>query len=591
MNKMLKVMAISVVTALFLALPLMAQVTGTREGSAPDPTSNQRGATATLYKNDVDNYLSVNNYSTVNFEKWFGFVHGGSNAYFPINVGFSTNLGALYLGVRYTGRVFYEQENNKRVTLTPAYDSPDYNYQELTSLTTRTTNPDKWQDSDNQLDLLIGVANQGIRVGFYESMAVNAREAGRDLEKTDNQHGLITITGAQKEYSQFGGWMRPSLQWGTLLAVGGMTIKPRVGAALGIYQNELIDDYYSQYSTFNGELITNKDLIRGAGNNNGLLRPQFKIGADIGLPKKDTLAMTATIDYTFELDIYDNDYSASGFSGTAKGPVSWTNNYTGGAPLEADYGYTVSYTAPAGESTSTKARLTFNDQTRFYHNIVPQFTVDKSVAEGLNVGFKITAPTSITVSTTDQYTEEKTYTETTEFNPENPDRAKTITETTLHTPNAGTYGGVANTAGLTETTVFTIAPTLNVGAKYALIPNRFSVNAGIRFNPLSYNNTLTNVSRNGTGARTTSTTKQGSADAKSKDMVTTEKEDITDMQSFSDISTVSHTWNYLNGEAGGGFVFNFNENAALDLWASGGAFQGTWNVNLTTVNVMLIVKF
>jgi hypothetical protein len=574
MNKMLKVMAISVITVLFLALPVMAQAV--QSAPAGDPVSNQRNATATLYKNDVDNYLNVNNYSAVTFEKWFGFIHGTSvgnltpipsGGYtdnvgrFRGNLGFATNIGPLYLGLRYYGNPFQETRDSDVLTKTPEYDEAT---QQLTQLTETTSFADKWHNSTNQIDILIGVANQGIRVGFFESMAIRPTESSsvRPFIKTDYQNGTIQYQNETDEYSQFGGWLRPSVQWGTKLDLGGLTIKPRAGAAFGIFQLEDIDNFVPSYYTYFGETTGSKAVTYGAGRNNGLLQPEFTVGADIGLPKKDTLTTTITLDYTFNFDIYDNDYSGSGFSGTAKGPVSWA----GTTIITDEY--------INGEKTSKTDTLTYSDNTRFYHRIAPRLTLDNAVAEGLNIGLAVLLPTTITLSTEDAYNETKRYTETITYVPDNNAQSKIVEEGTIHRPT-----------GLTETTEFTIYPSVKLGAKYALIPSRFSVNAGISLDPTAYTYTSTKTSLNGSGVRTTSKTTDG-------DGVVISKEDDTELAaSLAESSTVTQTWSAFSGSVGGGFVFNFNEKAALDLWVNGGAFAGDWKLDVTLVNVMVILKF
>jgi hypothetical protein len=598
MNKMLKVMAISVITALFLALPIVAQTV--QEAPGADPTSNQRNATATLYKNDVDNYLNVNNYSAVTFEKWFGFIHGttiGTGAttriggaiepeemddtdaasilrnwmyspgdyanLFRGNLGFATNVGPLYLGLRYYGNAFEDTGGDDVLTKTPTYD-PDT--QQLTSLTEETEFADQWHNSTNQIDILIGIANMGFRVGFFESMAIKAGESSseRPFIKTDNRNGSITYVNETDEYSDFGGWLRPSLQWGTVLDLAGLTIKPRVGAAFGIFQHQKIDNYVEEY-TASFSSTPSKEVIHGAGYNKGLLRPEFTVGADVGLAKKDTLSTTITLDYTINFDIYDNDFSGSGFSGTAKGPVSWTEEKTA----------TAKYIN--GETTDKSGKLEYSDNTRFFHRIAPRLTLDNAVAEGLNIGLAVLLPTTITLGTEDKYSETKSYTETITYVPINSARGKVVEESTTHTPN-----------GLTETTQFTISPSVRLGAKYALIPERFTVNAGIQLDPTAYIYKSVKESLNGSGERKTSKTTDG-------DGVVVYKEDSTELSnSLKESSTVTQTWNAFNGQVGGGFVFNFNEKAALDLWVNSGSLSGNysnWNLDATTVNVMLILKF
>jgi hypothetical protein len=575
MNKKFKVLALSAIIALGLALPLAAQAVnitnpvGTVLQGVADPISNQRNATATLYKTDVDNYLNVNNWSGVEFEKWFGFLHGSGITLPGIraNLGYATKVGGLYIAARYWGNVFQQTTGAESVTLAPTYDPVTH---ALTQLVETTAYPaDKYRNSNNHLDVLIGVAGQGIRLGFFEAMAFNAADglSTRSFIKTDSQNGQIRYQNEVDEYTQYSGNLRPSLQWGTLLNVSNLTIKPRAGAAFNIYMNKQFDSFYADYYTFEGRIVGTKVLSHGAGNSSGYLQPIFTVGADIGLPKKDTLATTFTIDYLMNFNIYNNDYSASGFDGTTKGPVSWTV-------------YTPTITTSLNaQTTNVTSTLTFNDSKGMYHRIAPKVTLDKAVTDGLKVGLIVQVPVTITTTSSDQYREQKTFNEIIDYTATNTAEAVTTTNTTVHTPD-----------GLTETTVFTVNPELRVGASYAFIPGRFTVNAGVKLDPTVLTHTKTTQSRNGDGVRTTTTITDGNGVVTSK---TDSTPDLGTGVAYNDVSTVNSVWSALACSVGGGFLFSFNENVALDLWANSGNFgsETGWSVNAASVNVMLTFKF
>jgi hypothetical protein len=563
MSKRLKVMAISAIIALALTLPLAAQaepVTTVLQG-VTDPTSNQRNATASLYKTDVDNYINVNNWSGVSdsLNKWFGFLHGSGTSAdtFRANLGYATKLGSLYLATRYWGNIFQDTGGDESVTLNPTYDADTNTLTELVETTTYPT--DKRRISNNHLDVLIGIAGQGIRLGFYESMSFYAAEANRTFTKTDTQDGYVRYQNEVDEYSQYSGYLQPSLQWGTQLKAGSLTIKPRAGAAFNIYMNKMTDNYYADYTTLNGNLVGQKDLTIGNGRNNGFLQPVFAAGADFGLPKKDTVAVTLTIDYLMNFRIFNNDYDVNGFEGTAKGPVGYS-------------GSTTTTTSIDSTSTTRTATLTFNDTSRFYHRIAPRFMADKAVAEGLKLGLAIQAPIIITSTSNDRYYETKTYTEATTFNAANPAAAKTTTDRTEHTPY-----------GLTESTVIDVKPSIRIGASYALIPDRFTVNAGVQLDPTALTYTKTTQTRNGDGTHTTETVTNGNG-------VVTSKTDTTTLDTWPyDSSTVNTSWSPFNGTVAGGFLLNFNENVGLDFLAS--ASTGGFNIWLYELNVMFNFKF
>jgi hypothetical protein len=584
MNKTVKVIAISVVTAFFFALPLTAQTTDTAPAGAP--TSNLRNATASLYKTDVDNFLNVNNWSTVNLDGWFGFLQGltptPSNN-FRGNLGYATKLNDLYLGFRYYGNIFQDTGGAVTNTLTPRYDPDTQQLIQLTETTNYQTNAaNRWLQSTNQFDVLIGVAGMGIKVGFFESMAVRPTDgwAPRNFTKIDYKNGNIAYEGEVIDYSSFQGYMQPSVQWGTLLNVSGLTLKPRAGVSFNIYQNTLIDNYYANYTVFNGKPVTPKDVNR-SGNNYGYLQPVFTVGADLGLPKKDNLGTTFTLDYAVNFNAYNNDYGDGGFSGSAEGPVSWTGSRTettsisGRTTTETQTVlFTGGNTTPANNDLYT---------TRSQHTITPVVTLDKTVTDSLSLGLKIQAPITVTAFSRDRYTDAKTIRTDWNYDATNSADAKTVTETTVHTPY-----------GLTEETEFKLAPSVRIGARYHLIPGRFTVNAGVQLDPMGtgWTHTTTTTSRNGgDGARTTETVKNG-------DGVVISKTDTTAAFNYegtpnggTDSSSVNSTWNAFNGSVAAGFLFNFNENIALDFMVNSGITSTNWWLNLTNVNVMFTFKF
>jgi hypothetical protein len=578
MNKTVKVTAISAVTALFFALPLAAQTVDTTPAGAP--TSNLRNATSSLYKTDVDNFLNVNNWSQVNLDGWFGFLQGLTpqpNNAFRGNLGYATKLNDLYLGFRYYGNIFQDTGGAVTVTLTPQYDSDTQQLTQLTETTNYETNAaNRWLQSTNQLDVLIGVAGMGIKVGFFESMAVRPTDgwAPRNFIKTDYKNGNISYQGEVIDYSNSQGYMQPSILWGTLLDVSGLTLKPRAGVAFNIYQNTQMESYYDTYTTFNGTLVTPKNVNR-SGTNYGYLQPVISAGADLALPKKNDLGTTFTLDYAVNFNAYNNDYGDSGFTGTAEGPVSWT-------------GSRAEETRVSGRTTTETQTLSFtggqNENNNLYttrssHTITPVITLDKTVTDSLSLGLKIQAPITVSAYSRDRYTDSKTITTVWNDDASNSADAKTITETTVHTPY-----------GLTEQSEFKIVPSVRIGARYHLIPGRFTVNAGVQLDPCTWTHTTITNSRNGDGARTITTVKNGDGVVTGKTDTTTFTGDGTPAGG-TDRSSVDSVWDPFNGSVAAGFLFSFNNNIALDFMVNSGITSTNWWLNLTNVNVLFTFKF
>jgi hypothetical protein len=332
--------------------------------------------------------------------------------------------------------------------------------------------------------------------------------------------------------------------------------------------DKLFDNYYADYTTINGNLAGPKDLTIGAGHNEGYMQPVFTAGADIGLPKKETTAVTVTIDYLMNLLMYKNDYGVSGFEGTAKGPVSWSN------------GSTTIRNSLSDTTTTTTATLGFNDSKNTYHRIAPKLTVDKTVAEGLKVGVVIQVPITIATKSDDQYSETKTNSIAVATIPTNSADARTTTDTTVHTPG-----------GITKSTAVTASPSVMIGSSYVLSPGRFTVNAGVRLDPTVLKYTKETKSRNGDGVRTTETITNGDGVVIGKTDTTTLANPPGLGEQYIDKSTVNTDWSSFGASIGVGFLLNFNENIALDFFANSGNLSKDWNIEAASVNVMLTFKF
>ncbi|MDR2943361.1 MAG: hypothetical protein LBV17_12310 [Treponema sp.] len=550
MKKRTMIVAILAIIAMGLAMPVSAQ--NVVNGPSAGPESNQKTATAGVFGNDVDNYMNVNDFGDVQFAKWFGFLHGandGPAGSFRVDLGYATKLSGLYLGTRYKGNVL---SFNKTVatTITPTYD---WNNQELLQTSEAVTYTQNWTNSTNQIEALIGLSNgMGIKVGFFESLAVSS-QPGRTVTTTDTKDGIITYANGIDKYSIIRGYLTPFLGWGMKIGGGeAMTIKPYVLAEFDIYQNKVIENYLNTYSTYNDEL-TSRKAIEKTGNNNGYFCPDVTIGAGFELPKKGDTSVSFGIEYEISIPIYNNSYSDSGFSGDVGGTVRWAN---GRSYTDDTISQTVNYKT---------AVLTFEEISNFNHYITPSLLVVKEPAESFKFGLSLSLPVNISTRKNSRYGETITETETIDKNADN---------TTTKISNK-----IRQNNGVTNTTSFSISPEVGIGATYSLIPGRFSVNAGFLAYPLSYRNTSTVTAPNGPSSVTYDET---TTDGKK----TYENITVANGASSDRVENTS-SWTHFDGNVTGGFVFNFNENIALDFLVSSTVFD----MELTNVNVLFTFKF
>jgi hypothetical protein len=599
MKKRMMIMAVCAVIAMGLVMPLTAQV-------LPGPESNQINATAGVFGTDVDNFMSVNYYDEVNFGKWFGYL-GGGTAFSTVNLGYATKFGGgsgegegggsgLYLGVFYTGNIVsFNTDETKTLRTTW-----DINLQQMLTREDEAFYSQTSTYTDNHISALIGVAGMGIRVGFMEELTVynTPYNVNRNDTSTvtENADGSKTYTNNDSiSYEESEGYLLPYLQWGMKLKLGSNVIAPRVGIGVLFFQDKLIDKYYD-YTTGRTEYqgkITGVDEVTNVGRNNGYTGLNIAVGADYYL--NDT--MYVGLDYILGFDIYNQDFGQAGGSGSAEGTIEWYNINRTTNYLDR----TVKFDA---------AQIDVTKRSNIRHQIIPALWKEAKAGDNLKLGLLFQLPMAIVSQTESDYSDVWSTTET-KYNDTNFSSRNTTDIYEAH------YAGTS-----TETSYFGIAPALGIGASYTLIPGRFTINAGVRVSPLSYESISKKRSINGVDS-SYSKTETGPDGGK---YTSAESKTVSAVNPVEDSITTQSLWAGLNGSVAAGFVFSFNENFSLDLLAGAnlstngsGAYDGTFyetsgsglygdmngniytngtvkgkdgfNINLTTVNVLFTFKF
>jgi hypothetical protein len=563
MKKMLTVLAIAALTA-FVSLPVFAQpATFNTLGSLE---SNTSFSTSGLFKNDIDNFINYHKYSSVLTDeaKWFGFITGRNIAGGVLDAGYARNFGNIYFGVWYRGNIFKENGGSVTSSISPTWDNNREVLLETTEITTYAAN---WQESDNQFEFLIGVAGHGIKVGFLESYASDQNEGFQTSTVIDYQDGRKDYTGATDIYENRYGYLKPYLGWGTSFSISGMNLMPYADLGLQIYGNKLVNNYQS-YTEVNG-VRQNVVGTVGAGNNSGYLQPYGIIGAKLDLAKKDTVQTQVELRYGIDLRFYDNSFDDTGLSGSAGGTVGWGTGYVNRV--------TDSYT-----DTTTDTDITFNIDEISYirHVITPTYKVTGEPDENFKVGFSASVPITITSGSNLRYSD-RYQIQKIDYKADKSMNTETITKTRTYNGTDSAY----NTN--TEFSDFNIMLRLNLGASYKLIPDRFTINAGIRAEPASYtHNIVKNMPNHVNRVITTETT-----DAAGNK---TETKSVTPATGYNneDSVVVKDTWDQWSANLYGGFVFNFNSMATLDMGVNAGSGSGNgFNLDLTTVNVIFTIKY
>ena len=549
-----------VVIALVLILPLSAQ------------TSNLNQATSGVYKTDVDNFMDATNFGSVKFDKWFGYIGGNSAGY--LTLGYATSFGGgeeksgIYLGTYFLGNILsFDGTATKSVAVQYPDPTLGYNPTQITTTSNWNGGGNRYDvNSYNNLHALIGLGNMGFKVGFTESLYTNLYDKSyqRSLIKTeDKTAGTTTVTGEQVEYSSIYGNLIPYVTWGMKMNVKDMILRPTASFTFNILQDKFVD-IYKDYTTYSGVAPAGSSTTENYYyyTNDGYLNPRLNIGASLEIPKENQV-VNLGLDYTLNIRAYSNDYEAPGVSGTANGTV----DASGATHVVNKY---LDRTV-----TTDTTPLWISELSYFSHNLNPTFKIRRDI-NGLKLGFRAGLPVTLTTQTTNTYLDRYTVTKTS-FNSAADRYQNTTTTTRIHSPTG-------NTPYSYEQTSVTLSPILGIGANYELFAKRFAINAGVTARPFSYTSTTNKRSESTAENKTYTKTVDGYGKTV-VDTVTGPAAAITKTNRVN----VQDNWGSLSGWATAGFLFNFNENFAVDLLAALGTndFEGV----LTQVNVLFTFKF
>jgi len=585
MSKARKAVILFAITAMVCTLPLAAQFVQEGPDGFGGSGSNTSRATASIFGTDLDDYMDYHGWSGISLNKWFGFVAMDqangmgmlqNPAYkTPINkvsLGYAQKIGSVYLGAWYSGNIVQVSNWNtpfERSSVSATYDPLS---QIMLTKTTTTEYEESYRNATNQIEFFVGVAGQGIRVGYFHSAATDKRSQEVPYIVVQNfDTGVTSYEGKTSEYANSVGYYVPYLGWGSVFKAGEFAIKPYLTFALGIYSNKYANVFRPNYTTYQGNL--QGDYVKNIdGSSYGYIKPTLSVGADLDLPQKGILSMTAGIGYDMGVWAYDNKYDDSGFSGETKGTAAWTGSNT------------VSVGA-LNTTTTSATELDIADITRSSHVITPTFKIGFAIEDNLKLGAKVWLPIGITVGTTDRYTDERTIVKIVHSGSALPE-ANTTTTTRTHTPN-----------GMEETTQFSIDPKIGVGASYALIPSRLTINAGITVRPIAFRREVTKISPNGETTTTTSVVDGNGATTSST---------ITASPNTTTADTVEHTdtWVPFGGEISAGFALSLGSRISLDFEAGvpfGGADgsnaldnsfgKENFSFDLTRLNILFTLQF
>jgi len=538
----MKVAAIAVVAGLVLALaPVAAQV------------SNTNTATAGVFRTDVDNFMSVNDYTQVDLQKWFGYVGYDSSM---LSLGYARNVGDMYLGAYYNGNAF------KSVDPTDVTEVITTNQLANGVITGVITETSDWNQApefftNNRVNVLLGVAGMGIRVGLYENLTTATGRFTTDGSFTDTNDVIVEDSIAKSkdvvaytDGAKTSGTISPSVLWGTSFPFGEMTLKPYALIGMDFYQD-------SATSTKNvyTEIWGNKEsgaVKTTAGKDYGYFSPVIYIGSNLDFAKEGTVQTGVGLTYGFTARIYSNT------NNSVMGTAVWTETITDTHTLADE-------TKVAAEAVTTVEKSEINNY------LYPQYTYTKDLSDRVSIG--LIAKANVSFSSLKDVTNKKvTRVET--YNAYTQDPADDYVETRVETIPGNTV----------ETTKFGFSPYLQAGLTFDLVPGVFVLNAGLNVNLPAFSGRYIMTTRADFYESRTTTVDGTGTTYHDTSILSSTATDLGDDRVESQSSR--NDWNAMSAGVKAGFTLNVDRNIAFDALMS----TSNFTVDATTFSLIFTVK-
>jgi hypothetical protein len=352
-----------------LALSLMCAGAAFAQ-DAPKPldfsSSPAKSATAGRFTSAADDYLDVNYYSGVAFDKFFAygsFVNSQAG-----QLGFAKRFGSIYLGAGYVGGMgqnWYvpppvKKEDNIAPSTPDVWKTVNSSFANENQIFTNLVSVNSSNPNSERVAVLIGAADMGFKLGF-----------ATDRKSFKAEDFIFANTDKARAYSEYAaqdGWMIPSLGWGMARDLTANGIRPSVNVDLGFYSHKIT---YNRYVNWVQNDTTAGDFVYTSA---GYLEPVVKVAlGGFSLFKGNSGSVAIDASYAFTTRIYNNEYTVSE-DGEFK-----TKKIKG---LNYDYGY-----ERTGKPLSENATMT--------NTITPALKLGYKVSDAVQFKGKISVPVEI----------------------------------------------------------------------------------------------------------------------------------------------------------------------------------------------------
>jgi len=280
--------------------------------------SPQSRTTEGRYRSNADDFIRPDTHTSVRFDKWFGmaaFMYWGNYNYNPLaTLGFATKANDLYIGAFYSGDFWTAAPANNRTeqvpNAVPAGGIAGKRYNVYNNINISPYNV-------NNVAVLLGFADMGVRITYRTNFQIFSEK------------DIVFQNQLYKSYHTENGYIAPQIAWAfSKDLISGKGVRPYAAIDL------VFDRSYLKTET-NGD-----DNAGNSGEKIGRSANVFSPALSLGLGSyhfynQDGFRGSFDVDYTFNLKIYDNEYSyvengkykTGKFNGTYDNPA--TINYMG----------------------------------------------------------------------------------------------------------------------------------------------------------------------------------------------------------------------------------------------------------------------
>jgi len=436
--------------------------------AAEGPSSPQSKATASLNGTEADRFMSLTDWSTVNFDKLFtyaGFaqqnVNGNRNI---LDVGAAFKAGPVYIGAWYRGQFGNVNTSNNKGTTTTITESTVNPGTIDNTAHTNTARINQSHNANHDVAVLIGFSNMGVRLGYTRERENISGTYFDNAVATDTETTNSKTPGQVNGKTTYDpkGYLNDADRTGTVdfgmnLSLGTLSVSPTVGLEFKVNQDS---SYGVRTVTTKDETLGTSDItktVSTSSKNDTKTTLTAKLGADLGL--NDSLNSNFSFGYDFGIDIYGTKKHTAADGST----IALANSYT----IQTDTHRDV--VTAANQTITDTFKATAYNKSNITNTLTVGYTMRKDFTDRLSLFAGVKAPIGFNFETEVTKGVDKTTTTTIDkVNPLNNNTSVVETETPATT---------------VKTTTVTLSPSFKAALTYAAIPNRVFVSFGTEVKP------------------------------------------------------------------------------------------------------------